>query len=131
MKRDDWVVPYTGNALLAAATGKLEFHEGRRKWWGEKKEELIGKIRAEGINVTESVVDELGKLGYHTSNAAIGGPTIQIDAGLAAQVREAAQKVHEHDGKIAQYKAWMQMLEAHQNANFDLDHDDWMFFFGK
>lgn len=133
MKRDDWTMPYTGKTLLQAAKEKLTFHEGRKTWWTQKKDELIEKIRAEGINVTESVVDELGKLGYSTSaNLAFGGPTIQIDAGLAAQVREAAQKVHEHKEKIGQYNAWAQMLEAApEAASFDLAHDDWMFFFGK
>ena len=133
MKRDDWTVMYTGKALYDAAIMKVTYHESRQKWWLNKKIELIDKIRAEGINVTESVVDELGKLGYSTSNANIGGngPHIQIDAGLAAQVREASQKVHEHVDKITGYRAWVQMLDAHKDMNFALDNDDWIYFFGK
>lgn len=129
--RDEWKVGYTGAQLCNAAIEKEAFHVKRKEWWFDKKEAVIAKIRSEGINVTESIVDELGKLGYATNSVRGMAPTIQIDAGMAAQVQEATQKVHEHDGKVAKYQAWQQMLSAHPVATFDLDHDDWMFFFGK
>lgn len=129
--RDEWSVGYTGQQLCDAATKKEAHHEERRKWWMDKKAEVITKIRAEGINVTESIVDELGKLGYANSTQAYGGPVVQVDAGMAAQVQEATKKVHEHQDKAYKYGAWIQMLSAHPSATFSLDHDDWMFFFGK
>ena len=129
--RDKWAVNYSGQQLCDAASAKEERHKLRRKWWLDKKEEVITKIRAEGINVTESIVDELGKLGYSNSTRAFGGPVVQVDAGMAAQVQEATQKVHEHQDKVYKYGAWIQMLSAHPAASFALDHDDWMFFFGK
>ena len=133
MKRDDWTVPYTGAALLTAAKEKAQFHEGRMMWWKQKKADLMEQIKAEGIVISESVVDELGKLGYHTmaNSGGRAGPDVTLDPKMVSQLRESAGKVAEHETKISGYKAWVQMLESHQAANFDLDNDDWMYFFGK
>lgn len=133
MKRDEWTVPYDGKALLDAACEKAKFHETRKDWWARKKEQLAEELKTTGVTINESVVDEIGKLGY-TTMANVGGragPDVQLDQKLVSQLRECYAKVNEHVTKIAGYKAWMQMLEAHQSARFDLDNDDWMYFFGK
>lgn len=132
MKRDDWEVPYTGEQIAKAASDKKVFHTGRVTWWTQKKNELMDKIRSDGLNITESVVDELAKTGYaNTTNNAYGAPTIQIDAGLQMQLREAHQKVGAHKALVGQYDAWIQMLSNHRAVIFGLDNDDWMYFFGR
>lgn len=132
MRKDAWKVKYTGEELLAGAKEKLAFHQGRREFWVGKKNEVIEKIKAEGITVTESLVDELGKIGYaNTRSYNDAGPRVQIDVALAAKVQEAAGKVHEHDAKIRAYSGWVLQLENSRDSKFQLDHEDWLFFFGK
>src|SRR6185295_3981380 len=136
MNRDEWTVQYRGLALAGAALDKKTHHQGRLEWWKNKKAEVIEKIRSEGIEVSESIVDELGKAGY--ANATVASmnvtrgyrdPVVQIDAALQAHLREAVAKVHEHEGKARAYDCWEQMMTAQPAAasTFDLTHDDWMF----
>jgi hypothetical protein len=130
MKREDWKVPYSNMELAKAAEKKIGVHNDRRARWLKKKTDLIEEIKNKGITVTESVVDELMKMDYSNATRAFGGPTVQIDAGLQSQLIEATRKVHEHIAKRDEYRAWHAMMTGIPGQQFELDHDDWMFFFG-
>lgn len=132
-KRDEWTVQYTGSALAKAAADKKTYHEGRLKWWRHTKEEVAAAIRAGGITVTESIVDDLAKQGYTNTTRGDGGPVVQIDAAMQAHLREAHGKVKDHEKAVSVYDAWHQMMssEAATPRTFELTQADWMFFFGK
>jgi hypothetical protein len=132
-KRDEWVVPYSGEQLAKAAFDKKEYHTGRLKCWREKKEEVIKEIQTSGITVTETLVDELAKAGYANTMSMGGGPLVQIDAALQAHLREAHDKVKAHERLVSQYGAWQQMMEspAAKPRTFELTQNDWMYFFGR
>ena len=130
MKRNEWTVPYTGKQLAEAAAAKKAYHEGRHKWWSDKREEVIAKIKSDGMQITDSIVDEMAKSGY-ANTSRVGGPVVEIDAALQAHLAEAHQKVHDHARLVKEYDAWQQMMSAHSTAAFPLMQADWMYFFGK
>lgn len=131
MKRNEWTVQYTGAKLADAAKAKIDFHEGRLKFWGGKKGEVMAEIRAEGIEINESIADQLNASNAYATTSMGHGPSVTIRNDLLEKMQEAHGKVGTHEGLIKQYQAWAQMMVAHPEAVFQLQHDDWMFFFGK
>jgi hypothetical protein len=120
--RMQWRFPYQAGALVVAATERREHHAGRLKWWEGKNQEVKATIRAEGIDIDESVSNM-------TSNA-YRGSTVQIRADLARDLQECGDKVREHRAKVAEYDGWVEVLGSQmQTSIHELDHDDWLFFF--
>lgn len=124
--RDQWVFPYSADKLLAAATVKIEFHKARLAWWEDKKAQVLATVKAEGIEIDESVAagENYGK-SYNRQESV----TIRDD--LVRDLRECVTKVVEHRGKIDDYGAWAQVLASQGQATFDLFQTDWLYFFGK
>lgn len=128
MQRDDWTFSYLGSELLTAAKQKKVMHDQRVEWWTDKKREVMAKIQADGIDITESMVEQYGK----TSNA-IFGPKIVIKTEYQQDLSECFLKIREHTDKSKEYLAWVEMLEAankHEPFELRLDYDDYQFFFG-
>lgn len=126
MNRKTWNFPYPADKLLEAATAKVDFHKARLAWWTEKKESVLGQIRAEGIEIDESVA---AGQGYGKSYARDEQVSIRND--LLRDLNECVAKVREHSEKIGDYDAWMQVLSSQGQSMFDLHQDDWLFFFGR
>lgn len=131
MKRNEWEVQYTGSALADAAMAKIDFHGGRLKFWAGKKEEVMGEIKASGLEINESLADQLRASNSYQATTQGYGPSVTIRDDLLQKMQEAHGKVGTHESLIKQYQAWAQMMTAHPTALFSLRHDDWMFFFGK
>lgn len=131
MKRNEWTVPYTGLTLAGAAEAKKLFHKERHEWWAEKRAEVIEKIKSDGLEVTDSIVDELSKTGYANTASMGHGPTVQIDAALQNHLAEAHSKMKQHEKLVKEYDAWAQMMHSQRDAIFNLQLDDWTYFFGK
>ena len=55
MNRTSWKFSYTADKLLGAATTKKTWHESRLDWWAKKRDEIKETIKAEGIEIDESV----------------------------------------------------------------------------
>ncbi len=117
------------NKLLAAAQTKKGWHEGRLKWWGDKRDEIKEKIRSEGIEIDESVA--FGSENYMNNKSTHRGASVSIRNDLVQDLNECVNKVSEHQNKIKDYDAWEQVLASQGQATFDLYQDDWLFFFGK
>ena len=58
MLRDEWVFTYKIETIAEATTSNLEFHQERFKWWKDKKEQVMAKIRADGLEIDETIVME-------------------------------------------------------------------------
>ena len=123
MNRDEWKFSYQADKLLAASEAKKSFHEDRHSWWTKKKEEVMASIKAEGLEIDESVAMGYSNSGRNTS------VTIRND--LLKDLNECVGKISEHDSKLKDYSAWIQVLNSQGQASFDLNQDDWLFFFGK
>lgn len=131
MNRASWKFTYTADRLLEAATSKKDFHAGRLDWWAAKRKETEALIRSEGIEIDESVA--AGALGSLTSNYSNSGrgPSVSIRNDLVRDLTECVGKTSEHEAKIKDYGAWIQVLASQGQASLDLHQDDWLFFFGK
>lgn len=123
MNREAWEFPYTADKLLEAATVKSAFHTERLAWWEDKKKEVMDKIRAEGLEIDESVALGYSNSGRHTS--------VSVRNDLLTDLNECAQKTVEHKSKLQDYDAWMQVLASQGSAMFALHQGDWLYFFGK
>jgi len=136
MLRSKWEFEYTAKNLAIAAEAQKQFRASRAKVWEQKKEEVIAKIKDSGLNVHESIAASLNlannnvnALKYSTQHMA--GPQITIDATMQRDLDECFAKIQGHAELRKQYDAWQQVFEGNPEARVKLDHDDWMFFFGK
>ncbi len=123
MKRESWEFPYTADKLLEAATAKSTFHTERLNWWESKKTEVLNTIKAEGLEIDESVA-----LGYSNSGR---NTSVNIRNDLLKDLNECTQKTSEHKVKLQDYDAWIQVLASQGQSSFPLHQQDWLFFFGK
>jgi hypothetical protein len=134
MKRDEWLFTYTAKDLAVAAKAQKEFREGRVAAWEAKKTETMARIKESGLTVHEDLavgMSAANMLNKYQSTHAIGGPQILIDDTMQRDLNECHMKLNEHRNLVKQYSAWLQVLEANPADRVSLDHDDWMFFFGK
>lgn len=123
MNRDSWQFTYRATVLCEAAKTKNAHHAERLQWWENKKTEIVERIKAEGIEIDESLANL-------TSNSYQRGPTVQVRTDLMADLQECVGKTREHRGKAEEYDAWVQVLSAAGESGFALHNDDWLFFFG-
>lgn len=130
MKRREWEIEYTGARLAEAAEEKSHYHRERLNVWMTSKDEVMENIRESGMEISETLVDEMRKTGSYTTQGSFG-PTVTIRADLLQKLSEAHTKVVQHEQLVKDYDAWMQMMGAHTELRFKLQHDDWMFFFGR
>ena len=126
MNRDKWSFPYTADKLLHAAKLKHNHHTKRLEWWENKKKQVLQTIKSEGITVDESQAAEFSKLSSYNR-----GTTVDIREDLKNDLNECVTKTKEHNNKIQGYDAWMQVLEAQGQSSFELNQEDWLYFFGK
>src|SRR6266446_1614774 len=126
MNRTLWKFSYQANKLLEAAEIKHNWHEGRLNWWVKKREEIKDKIRSEGIEIDESVANNDENYKFSTAHR---GTSVNIRNDLLVDLNECISKVKEHQAKIRDYNSWIQVLASQGQSSFDLNQDDWLFFF--
>lgn len=126
MKRSNWTFSYPASKVLEAAKGKHDYHTGRLKWWETQKDAVLAKIKAEGIEIDESVGGELAKFSNNYRQE-----SVNIRTDLLTDMRECQGKIIEHRTKVADYDAWMQVLSTQGESSCALDQEDWLFFFGR
>lgn len=121
--RQEWKFSYQASKLLDASKAKLAFHTDRLDWWEKKKTEVLETVKAEGLEIDESVA-----LGYSNSGRST---SVNIRNDLLRDLNECVSKIEEHKSKVKVYDSWIQVLSSQGDASFDLHQDDWLFFFGK
>ncbi len=126
--RNLWKFSYTADRLLAAAMAKKTWHAGRLEWWTQKRDEVKESIRADGIEIDESVAD--GTEGYKFSSSH-RAPSVNIRNDLVTDLNECTAKITEHRNRIKEYDSWVQVLESQGQSSLELNQADWLFFFGK
>ena len=126
MKRDEWTFDYTAAKLADAATKKRDHHTARLTWWKGKKAEVMRKVAESGIEVHDSVAADA----YMTTRPTVS-PQIRIDVTLQRDLTECQEKINRHRVLEEDYDGWLQVLGANPEARLSLDHEDYLFFFGK
>jgi len=129
MNRNLWKFSYTAEKLLIASHSKKNWHESRLNWWAKKRDEVKETIKSDGIEIDESVA--FGSTAYVSNKSAHRDSSVSIRNDLVKDLTECVQKVSEHQNKIKDYDAWIQVLESQGQTSLELHQDDWLFFFGK
>ena len=128
MLRKDWGFDYTANKLAEAAATKMVFHQERLDWWKTKRQEVMGTIRSEGLEIDEKLVME-----FRSPKARDWDRSAQvlIRNDLQTDLSECLDKLSHHTQQVQQYDGWQQVLAANPEARVKLDIEDWLFFFAR
>lgn len=128
MQRNDWTFTYPATQLAETARAKIDAHQKQLDFWMAKRNELIERIRAEGIEVNEKIA--LGLVNQKARDWDRGGE-VMIRNDLRKGLTETFEKLAYHTERRDTYDGWEQVLKANPNASFALDIEDWLFFFGR
>ncbi len=128
MLRKEWKFGYTASKMAEAADIKLQFHQERFEWWKDKKEQVIAQIRAEGLEIDENIALEYVS---PKSRDWDRGTQVTVRDDLRKDLDECLKKLSYHTGQINDYNGWRQVLNANSEVRLNLNHDDWLFFFGQ
>ena len=128
MLRKDWGFDYTATKLAEAAATKMVFHQERLDWWKTKRQEVMGTIRSEGLEIDEKLVME-----FRNPKARDWDRSAQvlIRNDLQTDLSECLDKLSHHTQQVQQYDGWQQVLAANPEARVKLDIEDWLFFFAR
>lgn len=130
MNRNQWKFKLQAPEVFARAEKKFEYHNSRVTFWEKKRDEIKAKIKSEGLEFEESVLADSGNTSYHSvSNFQYRQPTVNIRGDLLADLEECNSKVKEHQAKRKDYSNWVTIL-SQEKQTLELDHDDFLFFFG-
>lgn len=126
MTRTDWKFDYTAARLAAAADERAAHHQTRIAFWRAKRDEVLAKIRAEGLEIDEKIV-----AAYPSPKARdwerANRVTIRDD--LRHHLDETLDKLRYHTDLATQFDGWSKMLHANPEQRVGLDIEDWLFFF--
>ena len=127
MERNKWQFEYTAHKLAEAAVERKAHHESRLDWWKRQKAELLEQIKAEGLEVNESVANRFEGITDMSSRS----PQIMVRTEFQEKMRECHNRIHVHQELIFEYSSWIAMLSANPEQRVLLDIQDFTFFFGK
>ena len=128
MLRKDWGFDYSASRLAEAAAEKMVFHQERLDWWKAKRQEVLGTIRSEGLEIDEKLVLEFRSPKARDWDR---GSQVMIRNDLQNDLAECLEKLGHHTQQVQQYDGWQQVLAANAEARVKLDIDDWLFFFAR
>ena len=128
MLRDSWKFAYTTNELAEAAKQKLDYHTERLNFWEDRKTEVMKTIKEEGIDVRESQLSQTNVRRKSWDYRDDTQVTVRYD--LNKDLQECSEKLSYHQDCIDDYDSWRQVLAAQGDTTVEVDHQDWLFFFG-
>lgn len=134
MRRQNWKFEYTGKALAAAAAEKRDQRKERLKWWLNRKEEIFKDIRGKGITIEEGNASRLGTLSNDVNaiyKGRLQGPQVVVNEALERELEEAHNRIQINQEAVAEYEGWHQVMSANPDQVVKLNHNDWLYFFGK
>lgn len=128
MQKEQWKFEYTAARVAEAAGAKIDFHQGHLDFWKKKREEIVARIRAEGIEVDEKIV-----LAHSNPKARDWdrGGEIMIRNDLRKDLAECFRKLAYHMELRDSFDGWRQVLNANPELRLPLDIEDWLYFFGR
>lgn len=126
MQRDKWTFELSSAELAKAAEAKREFHADRLKFWQAAQAKVMADVKEKGLEVSEGI----GQMHSNVTRA-YSGAQIVIDPTYQRKLNECFEKIEEHREKVSEYAGWVQVLSANSGRNYQLNADDYLFFFGK
>lgn len=125
MKRDEWTFKYTAAKLAEAAELRAAHRHERVEWWTEQRAKVMAEVKDSGIEVEESVAAS------YSNTTMKMAPQVVVRTDLQRKLNECHQKIIEHGDAERSYAGWVQVLRANPEAQLELQHDDWLYFFGE
>lgn len=122
--RHSWEFEYPASTISEAAKRKREHHAARLDWWKNKQDEVINEVRANGLEVSESVSS------LYASSMAPQGAQLIVKNEYQNKLNECHQKIQKHAELISEYDGWAEVLASNGEAKLKLKQADWLFFFG-
>lgn len=127
-----WTFPYSATDLATAAAEKVKHHAERLEFWTKARTKVLDDIKEKGLVIETPLAKRAMS---DTYNATRRQTTVSVDDAMERDLDEAHIKVTEHEQKLKDYTGWQQVMEAQATKtpmpNFDLTHNDWLFFFGR
>lgn len=130
--RNSWKFSYSVFEVLAGARAQLEYHNTRLVFWNKKREDILAKIKDDGIKIDESVIEKLAASGSTYSNFGLNnGPQVSVKQEYLEELNECNSKITQRRASVDQYTGWVKILETEGDSHrvLELEHDDWNFFF--
>lgn len=131
MKRDEWEFEYTASKLAEGAEAQKAHRLSRAAWWTDQKASLMAEVKESGLEVTESIAAQYGSTMPVGNLRGGGAPQINVRHDLQMKLVECHTKIESHTGAAAEYDGWIQVLRANPETRQKLNHEDWLYFFGK
>jgi hypothetical protein len=126
MQRDKWTFDLTATDLAKAAEAKHAFHSERFAFWQAAQGKVMADVKEKGMEVSEGVSNM-----HSNVTRAYSGAQILIDPTYQRKLDECFEKIEEHREKVSQYAGWVQVLAANSSRTYQLNADDYLYFFGK
>lgn len=122
--RDNWRFTYTVDNIKQAAIEKEAWHLNRHAFWKEKNDEVMTKIKSEGLEISKSVAQSYSNSGRNAQ--------VMVRTDLQVDLNECQSKITEHLNKYKDYQAWVFVLDSQPPQNLlELSKDDYLYFYGK
>lgn len=118
MQRRDWKFQKTAVELAEAAQERCSYHMKRHSFWEEERDKAQAEINAAGVKVVSRPIS--------------GGERHDVvaDPTLLDRLWECEKKMIDHSNRSNEYAQWYAALKTVDARTLELDHDDWLFFFG-
>jgi hypothetical protein len=128
MLRDQWKFDYPAAQVAEAAAARSAYHSARLKFWKERREIVLSRIRSEGLEIDESAA-----VGFRNPKARDWeqGTHVTVRPDLRQDLEECSAKLGYHAKELEQYGSWQQTMAANADKTVSLDIEDWVYFFGK
>lgn len=127
MQRDKWTFEFTASQLADAAKAKVTHHAERHAFWVKAQSSVMEEVKEKGLSIDSSA----GGVDYGSNVSTRHMPAVVIDATYQRKLQECNEKIQEHQLRLRDYNGWLQVLTANQGRNYNLNDDDYLFFFGK
>jgi hypothetical protein len=127
MRRKSWTFGYKGEDLSVAARRKEGFHRERLEAWKKVKDKTMESIREDGLCIGEGPAAGFRR----TKRRDWDDAQVTVREDLSRRLDQCLEKLGHHTGMADSYAGWLQVLEAVPEARLELDHDDWLYFFGR
>lgn len=125
MQRDKWTFDLPAADLTKAAESKRTHHAERFEFWNSAQEKVMAEVKEKGLEVQE------GLGGGSNVTSRYSGAQIVIDGTYQRKLNECFEKIEEHRRKLSEYSGWVQVLSANASRTYNLNADDYLYFFGK
>lgn len=123
MLRSEWSFEYQAGDLLEAANKEFDKRIERIDYWKEKREEVLNRLKDEGLEITN------WNSGSETKLSAGSAIDVQFDQKLIGRLRECEKYLEKARNEKKEFAMWIQAFSDRQSGEgFKLHAQDIAYF---